>query len=83
MASAAFGTSSANKRSPTRVRGRGDTDNRSRNEAGPDRFAYRDAAFTPIGADAGEDDLVASTRVTDYARRCIANGARARASAAL
>jgi hypothetical protein len=52
-------------------------------EADPNRFAWRDAAIAPIGANAGEDHLVASTRITDYARRRIANGVRARAGAAL
>jgi Radical SAM superfamily len=52
-------------------------------EADPNRFAWRDAAIAPIGGDGAEDDLIASTRVTDYARRRIANGARARAGAAL
>ena len=51
-------------------------------EADPNRFAWRDAAIAPAAGDGGEDDLVASTRVTDYARRRMANGARARASAA-
>ena len=43
----------------------------------PDRFAYRDAALT-LG---GQDDLVASTRVTDYARRRMAKSAQTRAEA--
>ena len=46
-------------------------------DADPNRRAYRDAAIAPAGAD---DDLIASTRVTDYARRRMA-GARARAGA--
>src|SRR5277367_2311227 len=45
-------------------------------EADPNRFAYRDAALTVAG---GEDDLVTSTRVTDYARRRMTNSARSRA----
>jgi len=50
-------------------------------EADPNRFAWRDAAITPVSAGDAEDDLIASTRVTDYARRRMANGAKARASA--
>jgi hypothetical protein len=50
-------------------------------EADPNRFAYRDAAIAPIGAGDTQQDLVASTRVTDYARRRMANSARARAEA--
>jgi pyruvate-formate lyase-activating enzyme len=46
-------------------------------DADPKRFEYRDAALTVTRDDA----LVASTRVTDYARRRIANSARARAEA--
>jgi hypothetical protein len=48
-------------------------------ERDPGRFAWRDAAITPVETDAANDDLVASTRVTDYARRRMA-GARARAA---
>jgi hypothetical protein len=47
-------------------------------EADPNRFAYRDAALTLAG---GQDDLVVSTRVTDYARRRMANSGRSRAEA--
>ena len=50
-------------------------------EADPNRFAYRDAAMAPIGAADAQDDLVASTRITDYARRRMANSARSRAEA--
>jgi pyruvate-formate lyase-activating enzyme len=46
-------------------------------ETDPNRFAYRDAAL--VG---GEDDLVSSTRVTDYARLRMTNSARSRAEAA-
>jgi hypothetical protein len=46
-------------------------------DADPKRSEYRDAALTL----ARDDALVASTRVTDYARRRIANSARARAEA--
>ena len=49
-------------------------------EADPNRFAYLDAAITPADEVGGEDDLLASTRVTDYARRRMAN-ARSRAEA--
>ena len=49
-------------------------------EADPNRFAYRDAALTLSG---GEDDLVTSTRITDYARRRMTNSARSRAEAAV
>ena len=52
-------------------------------EKDPNRFAWRDAAITPVASDAANDDLVASTRVTDYARRRMASGAKARASARL
>jgi hypothetical protein len=47
-------------------------------EADPNRFDYRDAALTLGG---GEDDLVTSTRVTDYARRRMTNSVRSRAEA--
>jgi hypothetical protein len=50
-------------------------------EADPNRFAYRDAAIAPIGAADAQDGLVASTRITDYARRRMANSARSRAEA--
>ena len=50
-------------------------------EADPNRFAYRDAAIAPIGPADAQDDLIASTRVTDYARRRMANSARSRAEA--
>jgi Radical SAM superfamily len=50
-------------------------------EADPNRFAWRDAAIMAVSGDGAEDDLVASTRVTDYARRRMAHGARARAEA--
>ncbi len=50
-------------------------------EADPNRFAYRDAAIAPIGPADAQDDLVSSTRVTDYARRRMANSARSRAEA--
>jgi len=49
-------------------------------EKDPNRFAWRDAAITPA-ADSANDDLVVSTRVTDYARRRMASGAKARAGA--
>jgi len=52
-------------------------------EDDPNRFAWRDAAINSGGADGSVDDLVASTRVTDYARRRMENGARARAGATL
>jgi hypothetical protein len=50
-------------------------------EADPNRFAYRDAAIAPIGAGDAQENLVTSTRVTDYARRRMANSARSRAEA--
>ena len=40
-------------------------------DSDPNRFAYSDAAIAPTG-DGESDALVASTRVTDYARRRIA-----------
>jgi hypothetical protein len=39
------------------------------------------AAIAPFGAADAQDDLVASTRVTDYARHRMANSARSRAEA--
>jgi uncharacterized radical SAM superfamily protein len=48
-------------------------------EADPHRFEYRDAAIAPVGSGEAPDGIVASTRVTDYARRRMANNARSRA----
>jgi hypothetical protein len=50
-------------------------------ERDPNRFAYSDAAIAPVTAGDAQDDLIASTRVTDYARRRMANSARSRAEA--
>ena len=49
-------------------------------DADPNRFAYKDAATIPIAADASSEDLITSTRVTDYARRRMANAAQARSA---
>jgi pyruvate-formate lyase-activating enzyme len=49
--------------------------------ADPNCLDYRDAAITPNGADVPEDRLVEATRVTDYARKRMTNGARAQATA--
>ena len=41
----------------------------ARIQADPNRFAYMDAAIAPIDADVSHEDLIVSTRVTDYARK--------------
>ena len=41
----------------------------ARIQADPNRFAYMDAAIAPVDADVSHEDLIMSTRVTDYARK--------------
>ena len=43
-------------------------------KADPGRFAYMDAAIAPVDADVTHEDLIVSTRVTDYARKRMAKG---------
>ena len=43
-------------------------------KADPGRFAYMDAAIAPVDADVTQEDLIVSTRVTDYARKRMAKG---------
>ena len=50
-------------------------------KADPHRLAYRDAAIAPVSADIKCDELIASTRVTEYAHRRMTNSARTRAAA--
>ncbi len=38
-------------------------------KADPSRFTYLDDAIAPLGAEQAQDDLITSTRVTEYARR--------------
>ena len=51
-------------------------------ERDPNRFAYTDAAIAAPTGDIAHEDLITSTRVTDYARKRMANAARAKAGAA-
>lgn len=51
-------------------------------ERDPNRFAYTDAAIAAPTGDIAHEDLITSTRVTDYARKRMANAARAKADAA-
>ena len=43
-------------------------------KADPGRFAYMDAAIAPVDADVTQEDLIVSTRVTDYARKRMTKG---------
>ena len=46
--------------------------------AGSGKLAYRDEALAPNGAALANEALIAATRVTDYARKRMLNGARSR-----
>jgi pyruvate-formate lyase-activating enzyme len=49
--------------------------------ADPNCLTYKDAAITPARPDGAENHLVEATRVTDYARRRMTNGAKTRVAA--
>ncbi len=49
--------------------------------ADPDCRSYSDAAIAPVEGDFTQDDLIASTRVTDYARRRMTNNAKVKEAA--
>ena len=43
-------------------------------KADPKRYAYMDAAIAPVDKDVTREDLIVSTRVTDYARKRMSKG---------
>ena len=49
-------------------------------KADPARRAYMDAAIAPLETGSAQDDLIASTRITDYARKRMTTRAKARAA---